>query len=131
MVGYRRSVAQMKPRFGVLKRPMLGRTVGEVGGADAEPGGEGGGVFVDAGRGNPAPETGVVGAVDGEGGHLAVEVAAFDGAAHDDGVAAPTVVGAVAVGAEGAAEIGGGEGGDLVGDAELDGGFGRRRPSPD
>ena len=65
---------------------------------------------------------GVVGAVDGEGGHLAVEVGAVDGAADDEVVAAPAVVGAVSIGAIRAAEVGGGEGGDLIGDPEFDGG---------
>ena len=61
----------------------------QVGRTDAEPRSEGRAVFVDARRGNPAAAAGVVGAADGEAGHLAVDVAAFQRAADEDLVIAP------------------------------------------
>jgi hypothetical protein len=51
----------------------------------------------------------------------AVEGLATHGAADDELVAAPAMVGAVSVGAECASEVAGSDGGDLLRDAELDG----------
>ena len=44
----------------------------------------------------------------------------MDRAADDEMMASPAMVGAVAIVDQGAAEVGGGKGGDLVGDAEFD-----------
>jgi hypothetical protein len=52
-------------------------------------------------------------------GECSIQLTAAHGATDDEVVRAPAVVGALAVGGEGAAEIGGAEGGDLLGDAEL------------
>ena len=57
-----------------------------------------------------------------DGGGCAVERLAFDGSADHEVVAAPAMVGAVAVAAQRAAEVGGGERRDLAGHAQLDGG---------
>ena len=62
----------------------------------------------------------VVGAVVGDHRRRAVVAAAVDRAADHEVHAAPAMVGAVAVAGQRAAEVRGGEGGDLVGDAELD-----------
>ncbi len=63
--------------------------------------------MIDGGGGDPLAVAGVVGAVDGEVGVGADDAAAFDGTAHNEMIAAPAVVGALAVALEGAAKIGG------------------------
>lgn len=49
---------------------------------------------------------------------VAIQIAALDGAAHHEVMRAPAVVRAVAVAREGATEVRGGEGGDLIGRAQ-------------
>src|SRR5689334_5342762 len=117
----RRPPVLQKPQVRFREAADVGKGGAHAGVAHAEPAGEGGAVFVDARGGDPAAVRGVVGAADGERGHAAVDVAAFDGAADDDVMTAPAVVGTVAVGPVGAAEIRGGEGGHAIGAAELDG----------
>src|SRR5215475_13040637 len=99
---------------------------GEVGVPDAKPGSEGSAVLVDGHRWYPAPSCataliGIVWAGRCQGGeHSAigardtVEVATVHGTAHDKMMRAPGVVRAqVAVGHEGAGEVGEGEGDNL------------------
>ena len=79
-------------------------------------------MLVDGGGGDPAAAGAggdVVEAADGEFGEGAVDVAAIDGSAEEEGVGAPGVVGSsgggvVTVGRPGAVEVGGLEGGDFV-----------------
>ena len=59
---------------------------------------------------------------DADGGGAAVERLAFDGPADHEVVAAPAMVGAVTVAGQRAAKVRRGEGGDLAGQAQLDGG---------
>ncbi|MDV7401839.1 hypothetical protein RZS08_61030, partial [Arthrospira platensis SPKY1] len=96
----------------------VGQHGGQVGEGDTEPAGQGGGVFVDRGGGDKRAAAGVFGAVEGGGGELAVDAVALHGAAHDEVVPAPAVVGAAAVVLQRTPEVRGGEGGDLVGHAQ-------------
>src|SRR6185503_7291381 len=85
-------------------------------------------VFIDTGRGNPrAARTGVIRTPDGEVGHLAVDVAALDGAADDEVIRAPAMVGAIAIRVKRATKVRRGERRDLLRAAELDRGAIERR----
>jgi len=87
--------------------------------AHAEPACQGGGILLDRGGGNQPPEAGIVRSVDGEVGEGAVEFAARDAAARHTVDVAPGVVGAVAIGGQGAAEIRQGEAGHGVAHPEF------------
>jgi len=73
--------------------------------------------LVDGSGGNEAASSDVVGLVRTDDGILAIHIVSLDSAADDEVVAAPAMVSAVAVAGEGAAEVGGGKGGDLVAEA--------------
>src|SRR5436305_8809318 len=115
------SLRRHEPQIRVVEPSQVGKHRGHVRRGDPEPAGESGAVLVDRGGGDPAAlAAGVVGTALAQGGNLAVDVAAADGAAQDHLVVAPAVVRAAAVAHQGAAEVRGGEGGDVVGQAELD-----------
>ena len=91
----------------------------EIAVIDAEPRRERREVLVAGRRWNPTAGVRIVGSVDGERGEFAVSAPAFDCAAHDEMMAAPTVIGALAVAGERAAKIARGECRDIIGQAEL------------
>ena len=80
----------------------VGENRRQIGGADAEPRGEGGGVLIKGGRRNPAAVlVGVVRSAESERRKSTVDRIALDGAAKNELVAAPGVIGAaVAAGLE-------------------------------
>jgi len=113
-----------EPEVRVGEAVDVGQHQWQIGGGHTEPQGEGGGHFIGRYFWNPtAARAGVVGAADFEHGHFTVDVATAHRTATDEVVAAPGVVGALAVAVVGAVEVGGGEKGDLVGNAEIDGGL--------
>jgi hypothetical protein len=81
---------------------------------ETEPAREGSCVLVDGSGGYEAASSDVVCLVRTDDGILAIHIVALDSAADNEVMTAPAVVGAVAVAGEGAAEVGGSEGGDLV-----------------
>src|SRR5439155_22534776 len=90
--------------------------------ADAKPGRERCGKFVDGRRRNPPALAGIVRAVNCQGWKSAEESAALDRAAEHELMAPPPVVRARAVGWEGAAEIGGSECRHLLRHTQFDAG---------
>src|SRR6185295_117847 len=113
------SASPHEPQIRRRKATEIGQHQRQVAAGHAEPAGQSRRVLIYRCGRNPAALAGVVRAVDGERRKLAVEAPAAHRAAEHEVVAAPAVVRAVAVGDEGAAEIGGGEGGHGVADAEL------------
>ena len=91
----------------------------QIGTADTEPCCERCGEFIDRSRRNPAASSGVVGAVDGQRGECAEKSAPVHGAAHNELMAAPAVIGTGPIRWERAAEIGCGESRDGIGDAQF------------
>ena len=76
--------------------------------------------MIDCGGWDKPARADVVGLVVADHRVLAVHIVSLDCAANDKVVTAPAVVGAVAVAGEGTAEVGGGEGCNLVADAGGD-----------
>ena len=90
--------------------------------AHAEPLGQGGGILVNAGAGDPSPGSRVAGTVNGEVRKGAVDLLTLNGAAEDQVIVAPAMVGAVpTVDQESPAEIAAGELSHAAGDSELNG----------
>ena len=92
----------------------------QFGRAAAEPARQRRGELIDRGRRQQPALPHLVVGLDRHMRRGAVELPAIDRAAHHEVVAAPAVVGAVGVRAQRAAEVRRGEGGDLVGHAQLD-----------
>ena len=86
----------------------------------AEPSRERRGKFIHARRRNPAAVFSVVGTVHGESWEFSVKTVPDDRTSHDKLMTAPAVIAAAAVRRQGAAEIGRGESGDGLFNAELD-----------
>ena len=97
----------------------------KVGCGDAKPRGESRIVFIDAGRWNPPTATSVVRTIQRKVRHPTINVSPFNGSAQDQVMGTPTVVGAITIGRPRPAEIGCGEGGDLVGDSKFVSRFGK------
>lgn len=95
----------------------VGKDLADLAVGEAEPAGQGSGVLIDRGGGDEAAGADVVGLIGADDRVLAVHIVALDSAADDEVMAAPAVVGAIAVAREGASEVGGGEGGDAVAEA--------------
>src|ERR1700722_3567836 len=74
-----------------------------------EPTGERACVLLDGGGGDESSCAEVINLIDADNGILAVHVLAVHRAANNEVMAAPTVIGSVGVGGEGAAEVGDGE----------------------
>src|SRR6266480_7723808 len=92
----------------------------QIGGGDAEPRRKRGGKFVDGRRGNPATLSGIVGAVDRKGWEGSEQAPALHGAAENELMAPPSVIGPGSVCWISSAEIGRGERRHLRCDAQLD-----------
>src|SRR5262245_49142508 len=91
----------------------VGKHDREIARAHAEPRRERGVVLIHARARDPAAPASVVGPIDHETRHLAVDVAALNRASHDKLVIAPAVIGAAGIWHVGSTEIGCGEGGHL------------------
>ena len=87
--------------------------------AHAEPCRQRRGEFIHGCRRNPAALPGIVGTIDREGRESSKQSTALDGAAEDELMAAPAMIGARAVRGEGATKIRGGESSHILGDTQL------------
>jgi hypothetical protein len=87
--------------------------------AHTEPCRQGRGEFIHRSCWNPATLSGIVRSIDGQGRERSEQSAALDGAAEDELMAAPAVVGARTVRGESATKIRGGESGDVLSDPQF------------
>ncbi len=95
----------MKPRLGEAKRPILGKTVDRLPESTPNHVASVAKYWSIAVVGNPASGAGVVRAIDGECGKLAIGALAFDGTSEDQMMTAPPVITALAIARKCSTEI--------------------------